>query len=429
MNPVSPLSPCATPVQSPHATPLAPSLSADRPVMRTLSPLPDSPGPTGSPNDAHHDDSSSVLSPLPESPVNPVSPLSPCGDEIRGGDDHDNLREKLRSMCQTLQEFEDSYASLLSPLAPSPAPACLEGRADASGELSDGEIMSDEEEEKVQEKAGEILLESGSQQDLVQQGGDALTIASQAEVARLLLESGMDSHEASVPSSPVQSVGSPTGGELVIDDEGEGNCPAKRRCFAGSISVPPLPPSLLPGHAPSSPATSTTSSSSFSVVCRPPYSLRPSPARLRPSPYSAPRSKACCSTSSKPLPPTSRPHPPASRPHPLPSTKPLPTTTSDPHQAPPKPHLPSPEPHPPLPIAQQALHKCMQCPLTLPFWLVTSMTQVQSMKQHCLAAGHRMGKKKGGGNPNALILLAPKQNHLNCECKNAAGSLCFVWAM
>ena len=79
---------------------------------------------------------------------------------------------------------------------------------------------------------------------------------------------------------------------------------------------------------------------------------------------------------------------------------------------------PDPSPHAPetrpLPLAQQQLNKAMQCPLPLPCWLVSGMTQVQGMYQHCSAASHHQAKKKGAG-PNTPIFKQPKQNPQNCK--------------
>ena len=44
--------------------------------------------------------------------------------------------------------------------------------------------------------------------------------------------------------------------------------------------------------------------------------------------------------------------------------------------------------------AQQQLNVCMQCHLPLPEWLVSAMTKVQLMHQHCSASGRGVGKKK-----------------------------------
>ena len=87
--------------------------------------------------------------------------------------------------------------------------------------------------------------------------------------------------------------------------------------------------------------------------------------------------------------------------------------------------------------AQQQLNVCMQCHLPLPEWLVSAMTKVQLMHQHCSASGRGVGKKKRSNskyykkihnlpceiltyvffsavkNP---IMKQPKQKSIDCKC-------------
>ena len=72
---------------------------------------------------------------------------------------------------------------------------------------------------------------------------------------------------------------------------------------------------------------------------------------------------------------------------------------------------------PELSVAQQSLVVAMQCPLPLPLWLVSAMTEVQSKTEHCAASGRHFAKKKGG-NKKGPISRLPAQNPLNCEWIN-----------
>ena len=176
------------------------------------------------------------------------------------------------------------------------------------------------------------------------------------------------------PPSPggldIVSAPSASGGE---DQLGERECPAaKRRCLrnrsvsssSSSSKSFPLLPEATPFSPPSTPSESL---------------LPPSPAPSR------------LPISSFPLLPEATPFSP-------------PSTPSE--SLPPAPSR--------LPIAQQQLSKPMQCPLTLPCWLVMCMTQVQGLKQHCRALGHHMSKKKGIA-PAKPLFISAKQNPVNCK--------------
>ena len=92
-------------------------------------------------------------------------------------------------------------------------------------------------------------------------------------------------------------------------------------------------------------------------------------------------------------------------------------------------HTPS-SPSPPslgLPVAQQQLSAAMKCPLPLPLWLVTSMSIVQSMHEHCAASGCHLGKKKKG-NMKTPIFRQSSQLPLNCEyVEYTLLTHCFPW--
>ena len=86
------------------------------------------------------------------------------------------------------------------------------------------------------------------------------------------------------------------------------------------------------------------------------------------------------------------------------------------------PSAPSLAPSPELSVAQRSLCASMQCPLPLPLWLVSAMTEVQSMEEHCVLKHWGKKKKRRGPRINGVmtepVFRRPHQQPQYCKCGN-----------